>query len=469
MSVMDRVAKPATLRSAAAPVALVAGGLVMGLVLGQVGAEFGPVAVLAPLVVYVLLVLTLGRPAWGIAVLVLSLPVGMIALPPTPFQVVELAAGVAFVLVVISDLAAGRRALAWSPPAGWLVALVGLTLLSASQAIDPVAATGETVKLILGLGLVLASLAALRDERDLRFVVVILLLVGAVICGLGARGFSSVSADFGGALVEGRSRGIFAQPNELGTFSAMISALAAGVWSTGRDRRLRRLAFVCGAAAGVALLASLSRGAWIGTALALGVIAWLQPRARRAYLTLAVPLVIGGGALFVFASEAPQVSVVRERFESFGDPTGNPYDDRPSIYREAFRQIRERPLTGFGPAGFPTASARRIEQGSTIGAAHAHNTLLAVATELGIPAVLVLLGATGSIAAAVRRALRRFREHGRDGLAALTTGGTAGVIVIAGQGLVDYSLRNPILFFTVWLMLSITLAGTRIAGRLDRR
>ncbi|HEX3214165.1 MAG TPA: O-antigen ligase family protein, partial [Actinomycetota bacterium] len=190
----------------------------------------------------------------------------------------------------------------------------------------------------------------------------------------------------------------------------------------------------------------------------------MLPMARRRLLLL-VPFVVAAVlALVVVQADVPQLGVINERLKTFSTPTAIPWDDRPGIYREAWSEIQARPLTGFGPGGFPVASSRAESGVRTIGAFHAHNVLLTVAAESGVPAVLLLIGFTLSVGVVALRAIRRLRAGDRPRDAALVACLAAALMMVVGQGLVDFTLRNPIIVVLVWSVVGLLLAADRVSA-----
>jgi hypothetical protein len=88
--------------------------------------------------------------------------------------------------------------------------------------------------------------------------------------------------------------------------------------------------------------------------------------------------------------------------------------------------------------------------------------LLTVAAEAGTPAVLLLVGFTLSVGVVALRAIRRLRAWERPRDAALVAGLAAALMMVVGQGLVDFTLRNPIIIVVVWSVLGLLLAADRV-------
>jgi O-antigen ligase len=309
---------------------------------------------------------------------------------------------------------------------------------------------------VVAVALSLAVNAACARGPDLRRVVLVLAAVGAGVClySLTQSGDIEALADNAGA-VGNRAVGIFSSPNELGTFSGVLVFVGLGLAIGARTRLERVVGGACAITAAASLTVSLSRGAWIGAVLALALFALLSGRARR---TIAIALVVVAVVTPLTMSRlAPELwDVVSERAATVTEPGANPDDARPLIYAEARRQIRDEPLIGQGPGNYPVA-AQTADSVAPVNALHAHNVVLAVAAETGLPGAAALIGLTLSVAWHVLRVRQRLPARDVD----LVLGLSLGLVVLVGQGLVDFPFRNPTLLFLAWLVLGLVFAATR--------
>ncbi len=441
---------------------------VSGVALARVGTMAGGAGPLLMLVLPVGLLAAaaiMSRPALGIVAVFLSFPVGFVALPigALDIRLVEAAAAFAVGLIALRRMSAGTSPLPWAPQMWWAAGLVAMALLSTPGALDMSFALKQDGLLVVGFLLALAAPAALRSTGEVRGAVGVLLVVGTGIAAYGFRGVSHLHADFGGTVVTNRAQGLFAQPNELGAFSAAMIMLAIGVLFGARSRWARAGAAVALAVDLVALALSLSRGAWMGTAFGAFVLLAVLPQARRALLSVGLPVLIGTAILLAVllpASPLPaQVQVVKERIGTLAHPTVavNPYDLRPKIWHTAELLIEQHPLTGIGAGNFPVASTQDNRLPEPID--HAHNVLLTVATEVGIPGALALIGFTIALGLLAWKVVRAFGDP-RD--RAILAGVIAALATQIGHGLVDFILRNPVLFILMWALAGIILAGGRL-------
>jgi heme A synthase len=87
-----------------------------------------------------------------------------------------------------------------------------------------------------------------------------------------------------------------------------------------------------------------------------------------------------------------------------------------------------------------------------------------VAAESGVPAVVLLIGFTLSVGLVALRTVRRLRAGDRPRDAALVACLAAALAMVVGQGLVDFTLRNPIIMVLVWSVVGLLLAADRVSA-----
>lgn len=450
----------ATLTAAGKGVLLALSALAVGLAAGFVAGILGPaVLVLAPVIGLTALIV-FERIALAPCLVVLVIPVGLVSLP-FGADLSQVTAAAVIGLVAVHRLAAGRSPLAFPPALRWAAAVVLIAFVSSGQAPSLEAALRQDVALVLALGLTCAVVGALSSMHDVRRVCAVLAVVGAGVCGLGLRGASALDSVGGGQVVGNRLRGTFTEPNQFGIFSAIVLLVSVGLFLGARRPLPRVGAAVSGLLALAGLGLSLSRGAWIGAAVGAAVVLVLLPSARRGLLLASVPLTLGAVLFGALAPDRPEVQVVRERASTFGSVTANPYDDRPSIWREGVRETLDSPVLGQGPGQFPIVSTRSASGSATVSAKHAHNVLLTTSAELGIPAAALVVGFTLAVLGVARRAVAQQRDPADRAVVAGVAGALA---VVVGQGLVDFTLRNSVVLLLLATLLGLLLAADRLRG-----
>ena len=423
------------------------------------------------------------RPVLAVCLVPVSFPIEQLELPGLPLRVVQFAALAAVGLVVTHQCAGGLPVLPRAPvllAAGWFVVSA---LVSTVVAVDPAGSLRLDATYLLGFCFAASVALACDDRRSAQLLTGCTCAVGTVLCGAGIATATRLQAHFGATVVDNRATGFFGQPNELGAFAAVIVVLAIGLLLA-VDRRdpLWIVAGSCVLTGVVALVVSLSRSSWLGFVAGLVLLLVLAPRARRPVVVALASVTAAVTAIAVAQPSLPLLSIVADRAASFVDGGRNPYDDRPAIWREALRQIADRPLLGSGPGGYHVIASTSGSQVSTVAPLHAHDLLLTVLAEQGLLGVLLLgitvgVGVAGVIRVRRRWIPRQWWRHGRW-LAApprgvdreLLAGVAAALAAVLGQGVLDYPLRNPVLATMVWLLAGLLAAitgGDRDA-RLDR-
>jgi putative inorganic carbon (hco3(-)) transporter len=442
------------------------GGLVVvaiSLVIGVGFAAFGnattPLAMLAFPILTIWLAMVLARPAWAIAAFFVVMPFSLQRVSAGSFQIIEavtIAVVGAVVLARLTKPAQVRLPTPWV--LGWGVALCGLVVLAVPSALDKTLATNQTLVLVASFLLACALVVACETFNDIRLLTAIFLAAGCVMC---AEGFSSTTTTTNfRAVVSTRAVGVFQSPNELGTLAAILLMVALGVVLSGLPRGYRLLGAVAVVSAISALALSLSRGAWLGAGAGIVGLAIFIPWAWRVLVAVALVGLILGLALGAFNANPTEVQVLRSRFSEILHPVSDPYDQRPAIWAEAEREIALRPLFGYGPGNFPVASARSGSAAQSIAAVHAHDVLLTVAAEAGLPAAAAVVAFTLGIAWAAWRTRRALR--GKPD-AAMAAGFAAALLAVLVHGTVDFTLRNSTLMGLVWVMAALVVACERIA------
>jgi O-antigen ligase len=425
-----------------------------------------PLVLVALIVAPLLALAILINPLIAILTVLATFPIASVGqgVGPVRIQAVEAAVFVAALVVIVRRLATGRIPLPFAAPLGWAVALFIWALISVYSAIDHTLAVKVLFSLVGGIVCATVVLAGCRDMRDLR-----ILLSGFVAAGVTiglitlteTGGVSASSAEFGGAEISGRLKGAFDSPNQLGSLCAMAVPVCTGLIFGLRTVRGRALAGGAIVVLLPTLMLSLSRGAWVGAAAGLLFMLIKLREARRLLVVLAIPLVVVGFFVWSLSGTNTDVKVVGERARAI--TVLSPYDDRPVIYREAYREIRENPFFGVGPGGFQVASARVVSDTATLSYKHAHNLYLNWAAEVGLLSVVIILCFVLSLALSARTASEGATARGDPRDRALVIGISAALITVLVQGFFDYVIPNPVVSTALWTLIGSLLVARREA------
>lgn len=430
-------------------------------------------------------------PLWAVALVFAGPAVGERPLPGTggALQVVHLVCGSAIAVTAVWTLAGrlsvgevlSRRTLGhrmlWAPL--WFgTGLVAAAAASTLQAANQLRGLKVTATYTAGWLLLLAVLLVATTPGRLRT------LVGTAVVGSLTVTVPILSQAerlkpvYGGAVVRNRAQSIFADPNQFGCYAALIVLLAVGWFLAAPQRWERVLAAAGGSGAAAALVLSLSRGAWLGTAAGLAVVALLHPGVRRALLALGAlgATLVAAGVLVSLTAPAEArtgpaarlTEVVVDRVAVIDDRAANPHDVRPITWREAVRQFRLHPVLGNGPGSFSTLAAESPSVIQFAPRLHAHNALLHLGAETGVVGLFAGVGFAGScglVALVTARRLRRgeISSETRRRLG-LVAGATGALTALSVHLMVDYPIRNPVLMITAWSVTGLLLAAGHTAS-----
>lgn len=290
-----------------------------------------PVAIGAALVAGAILLLR--RPWWIWLGIALLLPFTS-AIGLGPLSLTDLAVATALLLWLADGTRQGTLSLKWSPILLLLCAYIGALFISALRAEDLGEAAAEVVKWIQVL-VVIIVIRQMVPAKQAHWVVAAL-IAGAVaqsllglyqfIYRIGPEWFMILGRFM-------RASGSFGQPNPFAGYLGLILPVAASLsiwsftqlcWGVQRGwQRLAILVMLSGATLciGAAMLASWSRGGWLGAAAALAMVVALRSRATIAATATAILVVL----VLVVAGSSPTVTYAF-------DPEGGPTKERSTIF-----------------------------------------------------------------------------------------------------------------------------------------
>lgn len=364
-----------------------------------------------------------------------------------PVSVTDLLLAAAIALWFVDGARRGSLRLAPSPWLGWLALYIGALYLSMLQAADLGEAAVEVIKWTQ-LALVVVLVQAMMPPAHRQWLVAALLVAGMGQALLGLYQFVyRIGPDW--FIVLGRfmrASGSFAQPNPFGGYLGLTLpvAVSLALWAW-RDlvRRpwvgpgaLLWAGFYTVAALlmGAGLIASWSRGAWVGATVAIPVVLFVRSR-RAAVLGLALLLFAIGATLVGAFSPRLLPSALTERvrdlptFLGLTDVLSQPVTDenfavveRVAHWVAALRMWEMAPWLGVGPGNYSVVypQVRLPLWEEPLG--HAHNIYLHVLGENGLIGLAAFLALW---VAAFGWALARWghaAQHGQTWSAALALG-----------------------------------------------
>lgn len=399
----------------------------------------------------------------AVALVIVALPLGFVDVPGLGVSVVLVAMLVPAALAATAIVRGELRARPSLLLAGLLLGVVS-TIVSSLGSADLAASVPLAVIAVVCLGYATAIVLAESDLVAVGGWLPLAAPIGGVIAIWALLTAGPLVVAEGGGVVTGRLQGAFEQPNELGAFCAALLPIGVIAVVTASTRIAFAIQLVATLMLGTAWVLSMSRGAWVGGCLALLVVAVFAPTTRR-WLALGV----AAGAGFVVAAlaappSAGAIAVLGARLRSFSSAAENPYDARPAIWAEAWRQAGEHPWTGVGPGAFPAVSAEPASAVSAAPADHPHNLLLTVLVERGVLGVATACVLALGCGAVMLRAWQWYSEgHGLD--SAWRIAAMAGLVALAGHGLFDMPVRNPTVAALTWTLLgyaAVSETGRRV-------
>jgi O-antigen ligase len=195
----------------------------------------------------------------------------------------------------------------------------------------------------------------------------------------------------------------------------------------------------------VALTLTMSRNAWVGACVGIGVLFLLRDFRLVALLPVAV-------ALFVAVAPSNLTDRLYSTF-SLTDPTNR---DRVAMFHTGMRIIKDHPITGVGPDGvklvYPHYRDARAERQLN---PHLHNVPLQIAAERGLPALAIWLW---FIVGLIRDLLRKTKS---SSLRSLPTAALAGVVAMLSAGMFEYNFGDSEFLMLFLLLVTLPYAADR--------
>ncbi|HEX8098446.1 MAG TPA: O-antigen ligase family protein, partial [Pyrinomonadaceae bacterium] len=258
-----------------------------------------------------------------------------------------------------------------------LLALAGL--LSIPFSINREEAFGTFVEFAKVVIMFVVMVNVVRTPARLKALMFLGLAVG-VLVGAGAiNDYRLGNLRLQGERIQGIVGGMFDNPNDMALHLAMMTPLALALMLTSKGLLRKVLYAACALVMVLADVVTFSRGGFLGLICAAGLFMWKVGRRHR-FAVIAVSLL----AVLLFMAFMP--GTMGERFAAVFDPTGetssaaiSAVSRRLILYRSILVALRH-PLFGIGMGTFHTVSIHEQV---------AHNGYTQVASEMGIPAMLI--------------------------------------------------------------------------------
>lgn len=422
-------------------------------------------------------------PIYGLCLVLLSVPIQ---------EVVHLPGGLSYTQAAMI-LAVAASGIGWFtrpqritvpkwPLLLWLAFLWVLLFATTRTPFSLTAALKETLRWAESFVIWLLVIALVRQPRHVVLLVACLLLApfSEALFGLWqfVTGSGPPSFRIAAGLPFVRAYGTIGQPNSLAGYLNMgwplAFALALGtswqLWRNHQGRRTgQRLALVAGlwflaGALLAALLASFSRGAWLGAAVGLGGMAIaLGGRARWvALLALGIGLLalVLGGIGFLPAALAGRLLSIFSYLIPFDastvtiTPANFAVVERMSQIQAGWRMFLGHPLSGVGPGNFSIAYPAFAVEPWYVSRGHAHNYYVHMLAETGLVGTLAYLGLLGSLILQAQYTLRSVQSAT---LRSITIGCCGIMAAVVGHDMFEnlHVLSMGIQLAAVWGLLGV--------------
>lgn len=351
-----------------------------------------------------LCILILIRPELAVYLLALSVPLGSLlevklgnglTVSPTEGLAALLAIG-----WIARALSRRRLEIPMTPLTIPLVAMIAIVVSSVAQATDLALTAKESLKWLELLLVYMYVVAEMRSPRK------VLTLVGFLLAGAlieAAIGLTQFALGLGpepfaiGRFM--RAYGTFEQPNPYAGYLGMLIPLAVGYLLTRPGTVARNTVLAICLLALAAVGASLSRGAWVGIALAFGVMMVFWNR-RSKLLLSAGALATAPVAALAFLNMLPDeitsrlaTAVDYFRFIDVRNEVATPENwaviERVAHWQAALDMISAHPLFGVGAGNYPAVYEFYMVEGWKEPLGHAHNFYLNITAETGVFGFLV--------------------------------------------------------------------------------
>lgn len=264
----------------------------------------------------------------------------------------------------------------------------------------------------------------------------------------------------GGAVVSGRAAYGIPDPNYFAAYLQLAAAPALALVVAGRSR-WRPAMTVAVLLCGVAIVATLSRGAILAALIAVGVVVMAWSRTRVVTVGVALVVVCATAVNLNPLVTSTGTEVVAERLSSIGTESSN--NKRPLIWSRSLELIQEQPL-GVGALQFREVSGRL---GLTEGGArleNVHNAYLNIAVELGVLGLIAYLAWTARVARDLVYEWRRRRPETFP----LVVGVTAALSGYVFQALTIVQYRVQTILAVLFVLAGVAAAARGWAGQPER-
>jgi O-antigen ligase len=318
-----------------------------------------------------------------------------------------------------------------------LLAYAGLTLVSSAFSMDPLESFFDSRQLVLFL--IVPMVYDLARGPKTKIVADVIVTVGALAAAYGIIQYTLLHFDS----LRLRPRGTLGHyMTYAGTLMLVIGLAAARLIFATRDRRWPGLVMP---ALLVALTMTLTRSAWVGVSVGVGLLFVL----KDLRLTALIPVVIA--IVFALAPDS-----VTNRIMSVSDLRDPSSRDRLAMMQTGASMIRDHPLTGVGPNMVQRLYTQYRDQNSVQKVnPHLHNVPLQIAAERGLPALAAWIVFVAMLTVKVFRLFRTSADR------TLPAAALAAIGAMLAAGIFEYNFGDSEFLMLFLVIVTLPFAAVR--------
>jgi O-antigen ligase len=318
-----------------------------------------------------------------------------------------------------------------------LIIYAGVTLLASAFSVDPVTSFVDSKQLLLFA--VVPAVYDLARGRRAATVIDVIVTVGAASAAFGIIQYGMLHYDS----LRLRPQGALTHyMTYSGVIMLVICAATARLVFGSRDRVWPALVMP---ALVVALALTLSRNAWVGACVAIGLLLVLKDLRLSAVLPVIVAV------LFAIAPDG-----ITSRMMSMFDVQDPSNQDRLAMIEVGARIVVNDPLTGVGPNMVPRVyETYRPDYAINPTNPHLHNVPLQIAAERGLPALVIWVWFVVAVVLALFRVFRQSCDR------VLAATGLAAVVAMLAAGLFEYNFGDSEFLMLFLVVITLPFAAMR--------
>jgi O-antigen ligase len=318
-----------------------------------------------------------------------------------------------------------------------LLAYAGITLVSAAFSLDPIESVIDSRQLVLFL--IVPMVYDLARGPRTKIIVDVIVTVGAAAAAYGIIQYTLLHFDS----LRLRPRGTLGHyMTYAGTLMLVIGLAAARLVFGAKDRKWPALVMP---ALIVALTMTLTRSAWVGVSVGVGLLLVL----KDLRLTALIPVVVA--LLFALAPDS-----VTDRLMSVSNLRDPSSRDRIAMFQTGAAMIRDHPFAGVGPnmveRVYPEYRDRDSVQKVN---PHLHNVPLQIAAERGLPALAIWIAFVAMLATGVFHLFRTSADR------TLPAAALAAIGSMLAAGIFEYNFGDSEFLMLFLVIVTLPFAAAR--------